>query len=266
MKWLCKLSSAIVLVSLLLLLLPSSFIGADDIINVSSGDYNLYDSTYSTEIPTVTTQNATQDLEYYATLNMDYTVGDFRSVEVRFAYKKSSDSEWSYTDWVSQTEDGTYGTRIAIDASTVYKFKALLKYNDTEIEGDTSSFTSGAHGNLDIPDPELQPPMETGRECWFATAARGTDTAKEIDILREFRDMVLLPNRPGAKFVSLYYETSPLIVDFISQHEVLRTAVRVGFIDPIVKILDWTHDLWSAKASDSKLRVVARHSQNNAFP
>lgn len=81
--------------------------------------------------------------------------------------------------------------------------------------------------------------------CFIATAAYGTDTAKEIDILREFRDEVLLPNSLGTKFVSFYYETSPPIADFISQHEVLRTAVRMGFIDPIVKILTWTHDLWS---------------------
>jgi hypothetical protein len=81
--------------------------------------------------------------------------------------------------------------------------------------------------------------------CFIATAAYGTDTAEEIDILREFRDEVLLPNSLGAEFVFLYYRTSPPIANFISQHEVLRTAVRVGFVDPIVKILTWTHNLWS---------------------
>jgi len=85
--------------------------------------------------------------------------------------------------------------------------------------------------------------------CFIATAAYGTDTAKEIDILREFRDVVLLPNGLGARFVSFYYRTSPPIADFISQHEVLRTAVRVGFVDPIVKILNWSHDLWSGAES-----------------
>jgi len=83
--------------------------------------------------------------------------------------------------------------------------------------------------------------------CFIATAAYGTDTAKEIDILREFRDTVLLPNSLGATLVSFYYKTSPPIANFISQHEVLRTAVRVGFVDPIVKILNWSHDLWSAR-------------------
>ena len=85
--------------------------------------------------------------------------------------------------------------------------------------------------------------------CFIATAVYGTDTAKEIDILREFRDMVLLPNSLGAKFVSFYYKTSPPIANFISQHEVLRTVVRVGFVDPIVKILTWSHDLWSVRGS-----------------
>ena len=85
--------------------------------------------------------------------------------------------------------------------------------------------------------------------CFIATAAYGTDTAKEIDILREFRDEVLLSNSLGAEFVSFYYKTSPPIADFISQNEALRTAVKVGFVDPIVKILSWTHGLWSVTES-----------------
>jgi len=92
-----------------------------------------------------------------------------------------------------------------------------------------------------------EPPQPCG--CFIATAAYGTDKAKEIDILREFRDVVLLSNSLGAELVSLYYKTSPPIASFISQHEVLRTAVRVGFVDPIVKILNWSHDLWSARGS-----------------
>jgi hypothetical protein len=82
--------------------------------------------------------------------------------------------------------------------------------------------------------------------CFIATAAYGTPTAEEINILREFRDKVLRRrNQLGAKLVSLYYKTSPPIADFISQKEALRTAVRVCLIDPIVAILNWSHGLWS---------------------
>jgi pectin methylesterase-like acyl-CoA thioesterase len=85
--------------------------------------------------------------------------------------------------------------------------------------------------------------------CFIATAAYGSETAKEVDMLREFRDTVLLHSSLGTRLVSLYYETSPPMADFISQHEVLRTIVRVGFLDPIVKVLSWSHNLWSPGGS-----------------
>jgi hypothetical protein len=58
-----------------------------------------------------------------------------------------------------------------------------------------------------------------------------------------------LPNRLGALFASVYCRTSPPVASFISEHEVVRTVVRVGFVAPIVKMLTWSHDLWSARAS-----------------
>jgi hypothetical protein len=83
--------------------------------------------------------------------------------------------------------------------------------------------------------------------CFIATAAYGTDTAEEIDLLREFRDVALLPSNLGAGFISLYYQISPPIAEVVSQHGFLRTAVRVCFIDPIVAMLDWSHALWSER-------------------
>jgi alpha-tubulin suppressor-like RCC1 family protein len=117
---------------------------------------------------------------------------------------------------------------------------AKIRSNTTPSLADLQGTEFGGYGH---------PSGTPGGGCFIATAAYGTDTATEIDILREFRNKILLPNSLGAKFVSLYYKVSPPIANFISQYEVLRTAVRVGFVDPIVKVLTWTHALWSAKGS-----------------
>lgn len=82
--------------------------------------------------------------------------------------------------------------------------------------------------------------------CFIATAAYGTPAAEEIDVLREFRDDVLLQCGPGRAFVELYYEYSPPVANFIAEREWLRTAVREGFVDPIVWAVQETRALWES--------------------
>ena len=80
--------------------------------------------------------------------------------------------------------------------------------------------------------------------CFIATAAYGTSTAGEIDTLRAFRDDVLLENTVGSQLVELYYQTSPPVADFISEHEGLRTLVREFLIDPITWLVQATEAIW----------------------
>lgn len=81
-------------------------------------------------------------------------------------------------------------------------------------------------------------------DCFIATAAYGTPAAEEIDILRQWRDEFLLHNPAGKAFVAIYYEISPPIADFISQHEAVRTAVREGVVDPAVTVVELTRSWW----------------------
>ena len=80
--------------------------------------------------------------------------------------------------------------------------------------------------------------------CFIATAAYGTSTAAEIDTLRSFRDEVLLENSLGSQLVELYYQTSPPVADFISEHEGLRTLVRELLVDPVTWLVEATEAIW----------------------
>jgi len=203
-----------------------------------NGDYsitaNFVEIPSSPVYPTVTTKAATSITTNSTTLNMSYTVGDFSPVQVRFAYKKSTDSAWSYTDWVPKSGSGTYAAPLTgLDSDTTYDFKAQLKYDDTVIEGTTLQLTT---------DTPSTPPPTGG--CFIATAAYGTPTAEQIDVLREFRDIVLLESIAGSQFVALYYQLSPPVADFIAGNELLRTLVREFLIDPIVWVVEATGDIW----------------------
>ena len=60
----------------------------------------------------------------------------------------------------------------------------------------------------------------------------------------QFRDEVLLQNSLGSQFVNFYYDVSPPLADFISEHDVLRTLVRELLIDPVVWVVDAIGILW----------------------
>jgi uncharacterized repeat protein (TIGR02543 family) len=84
----------------------------------------------------------------------------------------------------------------------------------------------------------------TGLGCFIATAAYGTPTAEQIDVLREFRDVVLLESTAGSQFVALYYKLSPPVADFISGSSFLRSFVRVLLVDPVVWMVEATGGIW----------------------
>jgi len=189
----------------------------------------------TSEVPTVTTQAATNITSYSAIVNMSYTAGSLSSVEVRFACKRAGDQASFYTAWVSTAGDGTYTEDVTgLASKTKYEFKAQLRYDGTVIEGATQQFTTGPGASIGFYD----------LFCFIATAAYGTPTAEQIDVLREFRDVVLLKSTAGSHFVALYYRLSPPIADFIARSDLSGTLVRELLVDPIVWIVEATGDIW----------------------
>lgn len=64
------------------------------------------------------------------------------------------------------------------------------------------------------------------KHCFIATAAFGSGMAPQVELLRKFRNQFLLSNLWGRSFVRFYYKYSPPLAQFISEHEVLQSAVR----------------------------------------
>jgi uncharacterized repeat protein (TIGR02543 family) len=115
--------------------------------------------------------------------------------------------------------------------------------------------TAGEFSNANSPSTSFQMPAQDvtvtavfevagGGACFIATAAYGSPTAEQLDVLREFRDVVLLESAVGSQFVNLYYKLSPPVADFISGNSLLRTMVRELLIDPAVWVVDATGDIW----------------------
>lgn len=65
-----------------------------------------------------------------------------------------------------------------------------------------------------------------GGGCFIATAAYGSYLHPKVEVLRRFRDEVLLTNSVGKLMVALYYRVSPPIADVLARHEMLRMMAR----------------------------------------
>ena len=76
-----------------------------------------------------------------------------------------------------------------------------------------------------------------GGTCFIATAAYGSPLAREVKLLRQFRDEYLLPSYPGQLLVRAYYFSSPPLAAFISQHSGFKALTRAA-LSPVVW---WAH-------------------------
>lgn len=77
--------------------------------------------------------------------------------------------------------------------------------------------------------------------CFIATAAFGSYENRWVQVLRDFRDVELLPHAWGRSFVEWYYAHSPPAADWIAAHGWARALVRLVLAPVIAFAWLWLH-------------------------
>jgi len=123
--------------------------------------------------------------------------------------------------------DCTLGSMVILraEANDGYRFAGWSGDADTIADVDAATTTITMDSSYSI-RADFQ--TTTSSPCCTATAAFGTPMAREIGILREFRDEYLVTNRLGRILTDLYYGTSPPVAAFITEHPGLKPIVRTG--------------------------------------
>lgn len=88
-----------------------------------------------------------------------------------------------------------------------------------------------------VPTPSPSPEQAEKSECFIATAAYGTPMAPQINVLRGFRDRVLLPDSFGKRLVGAYYTVSPPLAGLLAKVDPLRAMTR-ALLQPIIAHLE----------------------------
>jgi len=183
----------------------------------------------------VTEETSTVETEVQYELNVSSTIGGAVTSpgEGTFPYIKgavvslvaSPDGGYEFINWTGDGITNVKSTTVTVTMNGDHSIQANFEFEQTT----TTDPTEGSSGPL---------------ACFIATAAYGTSTAEQIDVLREFRDVVLLENSVGSQFVALYYRLSPAVADFIAGNNFLRTLVRELLVDPVVWVVEATGAIW----------------------
>jgi long-subunit fatty acid transport protein/photosystem II stability/assembly factor-like uncharacterized protein len=135
------------------------------------------------------------------------------------------------------------GEYIMISPAGIFDVTAIADgYANTTVENVTVIGGDVARPDISmqngVPDPSVGPGESTistidENNCFIATAVYGSPLAKQVDILRGFRDEYLLPNTIGQKLVTFYYDKGEPAADYIESHPWLKPPVRT-VLYPIV--------------------------------
>jgi YVTN family beta-propeller protein len=175
----------------------------------------------------------------------DNSFGESGFTIERMTVSEPADSETASTpdssDSTTDSGDSNVTTSETVAAGTYTEIANVAANVTSYSDGDLEPYTTyryrvRAYGDDNaVSDWSNEVEKRTKDDCFIATAAFGSLMEPHVVTLRHFRDAYLIPHTLGRVFVRTYYATSPPIANFISRHETLRAAVRLGLL-PLVAL------------------------------
>jgi len=122
------------------------------------------------------------------------------------------------------------------------------------ITGGALDRTRAANVSLSVTASVISP------RCMIATAVFGTSLAPEVQLLRAFRDDLVMSSFAGKEFMKVfnlwYYSFSPLVATFIADRPIARQATQIA-LGPIIEILGFSSTIRLFPPFNSESQVVA---------
>nr|HID59870.1 hypothetical protein [Desulfobacterales bacterium] len=187
--------------------------------------------------------------------NITVPWGDVRVDGSDVYYVKDPDNTLTQkTLWKYNNDTGKYDSSLKMEPGNGYWVKNLTDHSITlripavrasgeRLASSTSISTSSSSEEQPPPPPGGGAGYSSGSDssgeaslggsgggCFIATAAYGSPLHPCVKILREFRDIYLIPHSLGKKLVMLYYRYSPPMASLIDHNPFLRYVTCIGLL------------------------------------
>jgi hypothetical protein len=146
--------------------------------------------------------------------------------ETSYKLERKEGTGGTYVQIATPNANATSYSDIGLGASSTYYYRLLA----SNYGGD-----SGYSSEVSATTPAAPVGGGGGGGCFIAAAAFGSPLEHHVQILRDFRDRVLLNSAAGKALVQFYYRNSPPIAGKIAASDGLRLITRV-LLMPVIGV------------------------------